>query len=152
MPGKEAATAEVYQLTNPATGRPYSTSNPSLPAKLKPKYEHAIVMYSLGKLASLEAASAVAGISKVRFSVLLNSPAGQAVVERVRKELDFRYQALQKKFIDVVEQALDHPDPAVALAGASLFAKTQIGTKVKVELSAEDVVQQLMQGTYEVSK
>lgn len=143
-------TTEV-QVVNPATGK-YSAAWNGMgnrsPAYLKPKQEQAVVLYTLGKLTTLEEAAAWAGIKKDRFSVILNSPAGQATVARVRGELDFKYQALYSKFIDVVSQALDHPNPQVALAGASLFAKTQIGEKHKYEISAEDVVKQIMAGTY----
>lgn len=117
--------------------------------KVTPKYELGIRAFASGSVKSQAAAAALAGINETRFGIVLNSPEGQKVVARVRGELDFKYQALYTKFIRVVEDAMDHPEPAVALAGANLFAKTQIGTKHNVVLSAEDVVASIMNGTYE---
>lgn len=119
------------------------------PDRLKPKVEQAIRMYAAGQLPSQEAAAAVAKIHPNRFATILNSPAGQAVVTNVRSQLEFQYQGLFKKFINVVSDGLDHPDPSVALAAASLYGRTQIGTKVKVELSAEDIIRAIMDGTYQ---
>lgn len=121
-----------------------------LPAeiKIKPKMEQAIRMYACGQCADQKAAAAIAGVHPNRFSIVLNSSAGQAIVNSVRNELEFKYKAMFKKFIQVVGDAMDHADPAVALAGASLYAKTSVGMKHTVELTAEDVVQQIMNGTY----
>jgi hypothetical protein len=141
---------EVVVLTNPNTGKPYSQTNVVVARqlKVKPKHESAIRMYACGQVDSIKSAAVLAGTHEVYFSQLLNSPQGQKIVESVKGELDFKYQRLYARFIDVVGDAMNHPEPAVALAGASLFAKTQIGTKHKVELSAEDVVQQIINGTY----
>jgi len=137
-------------VINPNTNRPYSTtSNNEGFYKITPKLEQALVLYATGQVRDSKEAAKLARCSYSRFANLINTPRGQAVVERVRGELDFRYQALYKKFIDVVEEAMDHIEPSVALAGAALFAKTQIGTKHKIELSAEDIVQQLLTGTYQ---
>lgn len=134
-------------LVNPKTGAPRQADY--RPEIVSPKAEQAIAMYTIGQFKDQKEAAVVAGLSLNRFNIVLNSPAGQAVVARVRGEQEQRYQNLYRKFVDVVEQALDHADPAVALAGANLFAKTQVGTKVKVELSAEDIVQQIINGTYQ---
>lgn len=142
---------EVVLLTNPNTGKPYSQGNVVVARqiKIKPKHENAIRMFATGQVASIKAAAAIAGCHELYFSQILNSPQGQAVVSSVKGELDFKYQALYSKFIAVVDEAMSHPEPSVALAGASLFAKTQIGTKHTVELSAEDIVQQIINGTYQ---
>ena len=116
--------------------------------RIKPKMEMAIRMYACGQVSSQKAAAVLAGVGENRFSIVLNSPQGQAVVDSVRSELDFKYKALYKKFIDVVSNAMEHVDPAVALAGASLYAKTSVGMKHNVVLTAEDVVQQIIKGEY----
>lgn len=116
---------------------------------LKPKVEQAMKMYALGHFATQAEAAAYCGISETRFGSLCNSPEGQKVFEGVRAELELKYGFLYQKFVQVVSDALDHADPAVALAAANLYAKTQIGQKVRVELSAEDIVQQIMNGTYQ---
>lgn len=118
------------------------------PIEVKPIVEQAIKLYALGKFTTQVEAAAYASMHPNRFNTILQSPAGQAILNEVRKELDFRFDSLFKKTIDVIDMALDHPEPSVALAGASLFLKTNKGTKVNVELSAEDVVQQIMSGTY----
>lgn len=115
---------------------------------IKPKVEQAIRLYACGQVTSQKAAAALAGIHENRFSIVLNSPQGQEIVNSIRCELDFKYKALYQKFINVVSSAMDHVDPAVALAGASLYAKTSVGTKHTVELTAEDIVQQIINGGY----
>jgi hypothetical protein len=120
-----------------------------VPKSVSPGIELGIRALASGACSTHKAAAALAGCSETRFGTVLNSPEGQKVVNRVRGELDFKYQALYKKYIDVVEMGLDHPEPSVALAAANLFAKTQIGTKTNVVLTAEDVVQSIMNGTYE---
>lgn len=115
---------------------------------IRPKVDQAIRLYACGQVSSQKAAAVLAGIGENRFSILLNSPQGQAIVDSVRSELDFKYKSLYKKFIDVVSSAMDHADPAVALAGANLYAKTSVGTKHTVVLTAEDVVQQIINGEY----
>lgn len=139
--------AEVIPI-NQRTGKPFSPVQMKV-EKIKPKIEQAIRLWCVGKFLTLQEASAYAGINPNRMTTILNSPAGQAIVTAVRGEQDFAYQNLYQKFIEVVGDAMNHPEPAVALAGANLFAKTQIGTKHKVELSAEDIVQQIMSGTYQ---
>ena len=116
---------------------------------VNPRIALAIRAYTAGQLSNQEAAAAMAKCSTVRFNAVLNSPAGEAIVNEVRKQLETRYQNLFKKFIDVIEEGLDHPEPGVALAAANLYQKSQIGTKVKVELSAEDVIKQIMDGSYQ---
>lgn len=118
------------------------------PMRIKPKVEQAIRLYACGQVESQKAAAVIAGISENRFSIVLNSPEGQSIVSKVRGELEFQYQSLFRQFIGVVKDAMNHPEPSVALAGAALFAKTQIGTKHSVVLSAEDVVRQIIEGTY----
>lgn len=115
---------------------------------LKPKIAMAVRMYACGQVSTQQAAAVLAGVKLCRFNEALHSPEGQDIVRRVQQELDFRYQALYTKFINVVDEAMSHVDPAIALAGASLYAKTQIGTKTKIELTAEDVVKQIIEGTY----
>jgi hypothetical protein len=142
---------EVVQLVNPNTGKPYANSEVirAHHIRIKPKHEQAIVLFATGQVSSVKAAAAVAGCTASHMSAMLNSPAGQTIVERVKGELDFKYQSLYTKFIDVVSDAMSHPEPSVALAGANLFAKTQIGTKHTVQLSAEDIVQQIINGSYQ---
>lgn len=127
-------------------------AEPKPQVRIKPKMEQAIRMFACGQVTSQKAAAVLAGVGENRFSIVLNSPQGQAIVDAVRGELDFRYQSLYKKYIDVVSNAMDHADPAVALAGASLYAKTNIGMKHKVAMTAEDVVQQIINGEYTEDK
>lgn len=115
---------------------------------IKPKVELAIRMYACGQVESQKAAAVIAGIHPNRFNIVLNSPQGEAIVRSVRGELEFQYRAMYKRFIEVVGAAMKHPDPAVALAGAGLYAKTSVGTKHTVVLTAEDVVQQIISGEY----
>lgn len=116
---------------------------------IRPKIEEAIKLYTLGQLPDKQTAARFAGVNANWFSILFNSPEGQAIVNSTRQQLEFQYQALYKKFVKVVGEALDHPDPAVALAGANLFAKTSVGTKTTVNLTAEDVVQSILNGSYQ---
>jgi len=116
---------------------------------VSPKYELAIRAYASGSVKTQAEAAKLAGVHPTRFGIVLNSNEGQKVVNRVRGELDFQYQALYKKYIEVIEMGLDHPEPAVALGAAKLFAQTQIGSKMNVVLTAEDIVKSIMDGTYE---
>lgn len=109
----------------------------------------AIRLYATGQVDTIEAAAKLGKCSATYLSEILNTPAGQGLVNKIQGELDFKYQTLYSKFINIVGNAMDHPDPAVALAGANLFAKTRIGQKIKVELSAEDVVKSIVEGTYQ---
>lgn len=119
---------------------------------VQPAVEQAIKLYTLGKYRTQAEASAACGISEVRFNVILKKPEGQKIVEQVREALDMQFQNLFTKVVDVIGSALDHADPAIALAGANLYLRTTKGTKVNVELSAEDVVQQIMNGHYQEGK
>jgi hypothetical protein len=117
--------------------------------RLRPRIEMAIRLYATGQVDTIEAAAKLGKCSATYLSEILNTPAGQGLVNKIQGELDFKYQTLYSKFINIVGNAMDHPDPAVALAGANLFAKTRIGQKIKVELSAEDVVKSIVEGTYQ---
>lgn len=128
--------------------KPKEGEEPKPVVKIKPKMEQAIRLFACGQVSSQKAAAVLAGVGENRFSIVLNSPQGQAIVDSVRSELDFKYKSLYKKFIDVVSSAMDHADPAVALAGANLYAKTSVGMKHNVVLTAEDVVQQILNGEY----
>jgi hypothetical protein len=134
--------ADVLDLINPETGENYAN------ADLLPFEEHAIRMYSTGQCVTKTEGAALAKTTIPKFNKLLNSVQGQKIVDSVKSELEFEYGRLFKQFIEVVAAAMQHPEPSVALAGAKLFASTQIGTKHKVELSAEDIVQQIISGQY----
>jgi hypothetical protein len=112
--------------------------------RLKPLQEQALRMYAIGKYDWDEARVAAGVKSKAEWSLILNSQAGQAVVSEVRGILEDKFQAQFSKVVDVLGQGLDHPDPQVALASASLWLKTNRGSKVEVKITAEDLVAQLM--------
>lgn len=113
-----------------------------------PAQEQAIILYALGKFRTKQEAAAACGIGPTRFGVIINSPAGKAILKRVREELNFRLSSLYEKYIDAIEEGLDSPDFGIRLAAAKLYQSTEIGEKVNVQVSAEDVVRQIMQGTY----
>ncbi len=76
----------------------------------------------------------------------LGTQEGIELKQKVRSELDDSFKNLQRKAIDVIDKALDSPSPAIALDGANLFLRTMKETKVKVELTAEDIVARLLRG------
>lgn len=143
---EETYTPSGAMVIEPEEGR---AAGPREPKSVSPGIELGIRALASGQCKTQVEAARLAGVHPNRFNQVLNSTEGQKVVNRVRGELDFEYQALYRKYINVVDMALDHPEPAVALAGAKLFAQTQIGTKTNVVLTAEDVVQSIMNGTYE---
>lgn len=76
----------------------------------------------------------------------IRSSIGKRIIAEVTGELDHRFQCLYGDVIDTLEQAIKHSDPGVALAGTGQWLKHAKGTKVHVEISAEDVVQKIMSG------
>jgi len=115
---------------------------------LSPKVATAIRLYATGRYTIEEAAKACR-MSHDRLSVALSDPRGQEIMRRVQAELDHRMQGLYEKVINTLEEGLDHPDASVALAAANLWLRTTKGQKVEVNLTAEDVVQRIMNGTWE---
>lgn len=113
--------------------------------KISPKIEQAIRLYACGKGSQIDVAKAC-GVSVARLQTLLQSDEGIAIQRGIRNELEHKFQALFEKTINVLESALDHPDPSIALAGANLWLKSAKSTKVEVQLTAEDIVQKLMRG------
>jgi hypothetical protein len=145
----EECQARVIELVPSKRGAGFNAptvSKAKNSVRLKPATEMAIRMYALGKYSTEQAMAASGLTTKARWSMILNSPAGQACMTEVRGELEHKFQAQFSKVIDVLDQGLDHPEPSVALASASLWLKTNRGSKVEVKVTAEDLVQQLMGG------
>lgn len=56
-------------------------------------------------------------------SWILQSKLAEQECERLKGILDRNFLTLQAKFNRVIDEALEHPDPSIALAGANLWAK-----------------------------
>lgn len=114
--------------------------------KLTPKVEMAIRLYACGKGTWEECGRLAGGIHKNTLIQAYGSSAGQALAAEVRSELEEKFQGLFEKAINVIDMGLQHPEPSVALASANLWFKTARATKVEVKLTAEDLVQKIMNG------
>lgn len=99
--------------------------------------------YTTGR--TLEECAAVNNVKVSLLRSMVNSTEGEALRAQVQGDLDRHFQSLYKKVIRVLDDALEHPEPSVALAGANLWLKSNKGTKVEVTLTAEDVVKKLME-------
>jgi hypothetical protein len=64
----------------------------------------------------------------------------------VRGDLENKFQAQFEQVINVIEEALKHPEPSIALAGANLWLRSARKQEVKVEITAEDLIQKIMNG------
>jgi hypothetical protein len=132
-------------VVNQRTGLPTKQSAEYQKTKLSPKMEQAVRLWAMGR-GTQETVAKATGVSKARLGQVIASDAGQAIYRETRGELEHKFQALFEKTINVLELALDHPDPSIALAGANLWLKSAKATKVEVQLTAEDIVQKLMSG------
>jgi predicted DNA-binding protein (UPF0251 family) len=132
-------------LLNPHTGEAHSVSALDKVNVVTPQMEYAIRLYATGKFSETQAAHH-ANVSMSRFNVVLNSPPGQAILTAVRGALEVEFQAQFKKVIEVIGDALDHQDPSIALAGANLWLRSCRKQEIKVDITAEDLVQKIMGG------
>ena len=78
---------------------------------------------------------------------VLKSPRVKEYIKELEGQIDEHFEKLFGKFVQTLSDAMDSPDPQIALAGAALYSKTakrfqQLGGS---GLSAEDVIQQLIQ-------
>jgi len=114
-------------------------------SNIGPRMEQAVRLYACGKYSAEQVAKQV-GCAKGSLIAAWNSPQGQAIADTIRGDLENRFQGLYSKVIDVLGEALDHDEPSVALAAASLWLKSGKAKKVEVSLTAEDLVQRIMSG------
>lgn len=136
-------TPQVIML-NPNTGNVFNPAAEGLQS-LSPQTEYATRLFATGKFSAHQAA-AHAGMSYSHFHRVINSPPGQALINQLRSIQEEEFQSQFQKVIEVVGAALDHQDPAIALAGANLWLKACRKQKVEVEITAEDLVQKIMGG------
>ena len=105
----------------------------------------ALQLYACGEIDKKEM-SARLGIKDARTNTLIESRAGQEIIARVRGEQEFRFQAMFKKTLDVLEDGLNHPEPSIALASANMWFKNARATKVEIKVTAEDLIGKIMSG------
>lgn len=75
---------------------------------------------------------------------LLKSPLGIHYLASLQSLLDVEFDALYKDVIGCIKIGLGHSEPTVYLGAANLWLRTN-KTKVKIELSAEDVVKGIIE-------
>jgi len=112
--------------------------------KLSPKHKLALRLYACGY--SEEEAAAAVGLTQPSISYVVDSDVGRAYLEKLNRELEGELQRQFGEVVNVIKSALRCGDPKIQLAAAGLWSRLAGRQKIKVELSAEDVVRELMQG------
>ena len=105
----------------------------------------ALQLYACGELTKKEMGARL-NIGDARTNTLIESRAGQDIIARVRGDLEFRFQAMFKKTLDVIEDGLNHPEPSIALASANMWLKNARAQKIEVKITAEDLIGKIMNG------
>lgn len=113
------------------------------PWHMTPGIELAIRLKCLGL--DVRRVSRLTNIAPGRILREMIKPEGQAIIEQVRRELDQEFKFLHKKVLGVISNALDSSDANTALSAANLWLKVEKENKIKIELSAEDIIQQLFE-------
>lgn len=106
------------------------------------KMEFALRLYGAG-LTLTEAASR-ANVSISQLWKRSHTPEGIKIFDEVRRDMDLELQSLGKHVVTVLRKAVTSPSPQIALAGAKLWIQATKDTKIKIELSAEDIVKELL--------
>lgn len=87
---------------------------------------------------------------------VLSSKSSKELIQQLREELEDSWLNLGAKALQAVRDALDQEEPRLRLDAASLYLKHFKSTTIKLEFSAEDLIQQILQAnqaqapTYEV--
>ena len=104
--------------------------------------EYAARLFASGIL--LDRACEIANIRPYRLREFLNSSQGKTLLESIRGELDEEFKNLYAQTIDILYTDMRHPDPKVHLAAASLYLRHAKEIKVKMDITAEDLVKKIM--------
>lgn len=111
---------------------------------ISPKMELALRLHVFGAK-ELKVAAEEAGVSYNGLSRVLRTDQGRKMIEHLRSLVDEEFKNRSLKVLGVLDVALDHADPKIALAGASLWMKYYRPQRIDVSLSAEDVVKKMME-------
>jgi hypothetical protein len=118
--------------------------------QIYPNFELGIRLKMLGLNIGVAARSAE--VEPYLLIAAYQSPEGQALAAKVRKELDDEFKNLQGQVCEVVRKALHNEDPHVNLAAANLWFKVEKEQKVNLVVTAEDVIQGLLQKRTEIEQ
>lgn len=108
---------------------------------LRPQHKLALRLLAAGM--TREEVAQATRLSLSRIGQLVHSERGRRYLQEVEAELEEQFRYLYRGVIEALREGLQHSDPTVRLAAASLWLRAQ-KNKVRVEFSAEDVVQQLL--------
>lgn len=104
--------------------------------------EYGARLFASGVL--LDRACEIAHIRPYRLREFLNSSQGKALLESIRSELDEEFKNLYAQTIDTLYHDLRNPNPQVHQGAASLFLRHAKEIKVKLDITAEDLVKKIM--------
>lgn len=110
---------------------------------LSPRYEYAIRLKMIGW--STVAAAKEARTTGKKLMEAYTSKEGVDLQRKVRGELDNEFKNLQILVLRAVEKGLKSEEPQVFLGAANLWFKAERETKLKIELTAEDIIKDLLE-------
>jgi len=118
--------------------------------KLSSKTQLALRLYAIG-VEGKEAARR-ANIHPQTLYKAVSTPSGKKYLEEVDRLIEEEFMRLHNKVVTTLREGLDHPDPSTKLASANLWLKYsgRYTQKAKIQVSAEDVVKQLISSSNKV--
>ena len=111
--------------------------------KMFPNFELGIRLKMLG--INIGVAAKTSEVEPYLLIAAYQSPEGQELAKKVRRELDDEFKNLQGQVCEVIRKALHSEDPHVYLAAANLWFKVEKEQKVSLVVTAEDVIAGLLE-------
>jgi hypothetical protein len=93
-------------------------------------------------------ASKAAKCSCTAVKKMLDSEQGRELLKNIRLELDEEFKNLYRISIQVLRESMSSVDPKTRLDAANTLFRYQKEMKISVELTAEDLVKQIVSGTF----
>lgn len=110
--------------------------------KLKVRYELGIRLKMMGVTFQVAATQSKTDITALTRAYM--SKPGMDVQEKVRKELDNEFKNLQGLVVGAVAKGLQSDEPQAYLGAANLWFKVEKENKLTINLTAEDIIQKLL--------
>ena len=94
------------------------------------------------------------GMGEKAITHLCNSPEGRAILDELYGELDVDFQGMYADTIKAIRTGFAYVDPHIKLAAAALWLRYSDKNKAKVQvnITAEDVVREILKGTEEAKR
>lgn len=110
-------------------------------AKLSSKGKMAVRLHAVGY--SIQEISAITKLSQSHIRKLIAMPESQAYLEHVLGELEQEFRLLYGKVVQALRECLMSDDGQLRIAAANLWLRTTKEQRVKVTVTAEDVIRKL---------